>query len=311
MNKGQEQEVQTEVKQGRKIALFDNLIWLYIETIGLMIGGQFLGQFLISLITALLSEAIPDIYGIPEWITASSYIYFIGIWILGLVCIGCSKKHRDILKELWTKPSGNKISMLVLGLVIGFGLNGICILIAYLNHDIALTFDAFHPVSLLLIFLCVFVQSAAEEFLCRGFLYQRLRKRYRNPLVAIIGSSLLFAIGHLFNEGVTVLAVMNIVLVGILFAMMVYYLDSIWCAFAVHAAWNFTQNIIFGLPNSGIVVPYSVWKLDAGSARDSFAYNVGFGIEGTIAANAVLLLACIVLFVYGQKKKKSSVETAA
>ena len=31
--------------------------------------------------------------------------------------------------------------------------------------------------------------------------------------------------------------------------------------FAVHTAWNFTQNILFGLPNSGINVPYSVFKL--------------------------------------------------
>ncbi len=31
----------------------------------------------------------------------------------------------------------------------------------------------------------------------------------------------------------------------------------------VHMAWNYTQNIIFGLPNSGIVSGFSLFKLDA------------------------------------------------
>ena len=82
--------------------------------------------------------------------------------------------------------------------------------------------------------------------------------------------------------------------------------DSLWCAFAIHAAWNFTQNILFGLPNSGIVMPYSVFKLDAATARDSFAYNVGFGIEGTLFADIILIIACLLLFFWGQKRKENA-----
>lgn len=44
-----------------------------------------------------------------------------------------------------------------------------------------------------IIFLTVFVQSSAEELLCRGFLYQRLRRSYKHPAVAIVGNSALFA----------------------------------------------------------------------------------------------------------------------
>ena len=159
-----------------------------------------------------------------------------------------------------------------------------------------------------IMFLTVFVQSSAEELLCRGFLYQRLRRSYKHPAVAIVGNSALFAALHLFNEGVTVLSIINILVVGILFSFMVYYMDSIWCAMAAHAAWNFTQNIIFGLPNSGITVPFSVFKLDASTARNSFAYNIGFGIEGTIFADLVLILGCVLLFMWGRKKKSVEVE---
>lgn len=288
-----------EKKTKRRI--FDNILWLYLETIVMVLLGQFLGVLLVEGSMLLLSGIIPNIYEMPAWTTGASYAMFIGMWLVGLLWIGLSKKDRGILKTLWTAPEGNKISCFLLGIVIGTGLNGVCILVAYLNKDIVLFYDAFHPLSFVIIFICVFIQSAAEEFLCRGFLYQRLRRSYKHPAVAIFGSSLLFAILHLGNEGVTVLSIVNIVLVGILFALMVYYMDSIWCAFAVHTAWNFTQNIVFGLPNSGITVPYSVWKLDVASARNSFAYNVGFGIEGTVMADIVLLIACIVVFLWGRK----------
>lgn len=198
---------------------------------------------------------------------------------MALFWIGIRKRNRPILQAVGTKPQGNNWKYLLFGLVLGFALNGFCILIAWLHHDIVLTYDAIHPLWFVVVFLTVFIQSSAEELLCRGFLYQKLRRSYKNPVVAIVGNALLFALLHLANDGVTVLSVLNIFLVGILFSLMVYYMDSLWCAFAVHTAWNFTQNILFGLPNSGINVPYSVFKLDAATARDSFAYNVGFGIE--------------------------------
>ena len=71
------------------------------------------------------------------------------------------------------------------------------------------------------------------------------------------------------------------------------------------------RNILFGLPNSGINVPYSVFKLNAATARDSFAYNVGFGIEGTVFADIVLLAACVLLYLWGRKHGKKSMDVWA
>lgn len=69
----------------------------------------------------------------------------------------------------------------------------------------------------------------------------------------------------------------------------------------IHTAWNFTQNIIFGLPNSGNVVPYSIFKLDAGSAVKNFAYDPGFGIEGTALSCVVQAAVVIIIFLWGRK----------
>ena len=101
------------------------------------------------------------------------------------------------------------------------------------------------------------------------------------------------------NRGVTALSVLNIFLVGLLFSMCVYYFNSFWMVAAIHTSWNFTQNILLGLPNSGNVAPFSIFKLEG--AVDSLAYNVGFGIEGTALACVVLVAACVCAYVIGQR----------
>ena len=62
---------------------------------------------------------------------------------------------------------------------------------------------------------------------------------------------------------------------------------------------------------NGDEMDYSVFKLDAATARDSFAYNVGFGIEGTLLADIVLLAACVLLYLWGRKHGKKSMDVWA
>lgn len=279
-------------KQSAKRKLSDNLLALYFLTLLLILLGQNLG---------MLVYLIPHMTNTDAGTTIAMYLSFIGIWILAVAYMRFTKKNRPILEAIGKKASGNNWKNLLFGFFIGFVLNGICILAAWLHKDISLYYDSFQPLYFVLIFLAVFVQSSAEELICRGFLYQRLRRSYRHPAVALIGNSMFFAVLHLMNDGITVLSVLNIFIVGILFSFMVYYMDSIWCAMAMHTAWNFTQNILFGLPNSGIVSLYSVFRLEASTANNSFAYNVGFGIEGTLFADVILLLACVCIYLWGKK----------
>lgn len=276
----------------KKRKLTDNFILLFLATLVLMLVGQILGEL------PLLLIPIPDSGFV---VTALMYLEFWGIWAAALIWFAVTKKNRPMFRAIGREPAGNNWRMLLLGFAIGFGLNAVCILAAWLHGDIHMYFDVFRLPGLLAVFAAVFVQSSAEELLCRGFLYQRLLKSYRKPAVAIVGNAALFGLLHLGNQGVTALSVVNIVVVGILFSLMVYYMDSLWCAMAVHTAWNYTQNIIFGLPNSGMIVPFSILKLDAASASDSFFYNVGFGIEGTAFADIVLIAACVVLWLWGRK----------
>ena len=97
------------------------------------------------------------------------------------------------------------------------------------------------------------------------------------------------------------LSIVDIMVCGILFSLLVYYFDSIWMAMAAHTAWNYLQSIVLGLPNSGNVLPYSIFKLDEASARDGLAYTTGFGLEGSIMAILVQVVA-IAALIYLIKK---------
>ena len=275
----------------------DGIIVTCIAAFLLMNLGQMLG---------VVFEFIPYFRTASDAVqTAVMYFEFIGIWIVFYLYFLISLKDRPIMKAIGTRPRGNNIGMFLLGFVVfGFGLNSICAGTAMLNGDIYIYFDSVNVPGLLLVLLAVLVQSGAEELVCRGFIYQRLRRSYKNPWVAIIANSALFALLHIFNPGVNPLAIADIFVTGILFSFMVYYMDSIWCAIAAHTAWNFTQNIIFGLPNSGLVVPFSVYKLDAASATNSFAYNVGFGVEGTVLSVIVLSVASLAIWLWGRKHAK-------
>lgn len=227
--------------------------------------------------------------------TAAFYFSFIVMWITFVLFCVIVTRYRFIPLSFLAEFKAQSLGKFLAGALIGFAANGICILFAALHKDIILTFDAFKLPALLLMFAAVLVQSGAEEFVYRGFLYRCIRKGYKKPAVAIICSSLLFSMGHLMNPGVTPLAVAGVFMGGLFFAVIVYRFDSLLAAIAAHTLWNYTQNVIFGLPNSGLVFDFSIMKLDAASASDSFFYSAAFGVEGSLFSVIVLLIGSALL----------------
>ena len=267
-------------KTGKTIPqiIFGSAIWTCILAYILILAGQILGE-----LAVLASGALKSDLGT----TAGLYFSFAGIWLV-LFLNALIRKNRPLFKAYGTGCKGNNAVNLLIGLLIGI--------------DIRIYFDKFAPVPFIILFIAVFVQSAAEEMVCRGFIYQRVLRTYRNRFwLAVIINSVFFGMIHLGNNGISAMAVVDLVVTGLLFSAMVYYFDSLWMAMAAHAGWNFTQSILAGLPNSGNVVPYSVFRLDAASARDSFFYNVAFGVEGTVPAITVQAVVLVALVAVGIK----------
>jgi len=232
----------------------------------------------------------------------SDYLLTAGVWIAGLLFMAIPKKNRPMLKALAPNRTANNLKGILIGLLLGFGANGFCVLMSVITGDIKLSYNGIDPLVLVVFLIAVFIQSSSEELTDRVYLYQKLRRRYRNPLVAILFSAVVFMAMHMANPGFTAVAGSQIFLAGLIWALIVYYYDSVWVAFWFHAAWNYTQNIIFGLPNSGVVSEYSIFRLEAASARNGLFYNVNFGVEGSIGSSLILLVILIALIVINRGK---------
>lgn len=266
---------------------------LYIEAVLMMVIGELIGMSI-----RLLSSLFPMLAGNEVWVTLSDYGEFWGMWLIVMALL-FMKKNRPIL-TLFKKKG------FITGLLIGFGMNGFCVLMAALTGAINLSFSSFNIFSFFLLFAAVFIQSGAEEIVCRAFLYERLRKAYKSPFTAIIGNSVLFALLHSLNDGVGITGIMNTFVIALLLSAIIYYYGSFWCVAALHTAWNFTQNILFGLPNSGNIEPYSIFSLSSG-AKNSFFYDTAFGIEGSIFSSLVIIVVILILVLYANKHDKREV----
>ena len=243
-------EQRSALKAGKTIPqiILGSAIWTCILAYVLILAGQLIGE-----LAVLASGALKSDLGT----TAGLYFSFAGIWLV-LLLNALIKKNRPLFKAYGTGCKGNNAVNLLIGYLIGIGMNGAA--------------------------------------------YQRVLRTYRGKFwLAVLINSVFFGVIHLGNNGVSFMAVVDLVVSGLLFSAMVYYFDSLWMAMAAHAGWNFTQSILAGLPNSGNVVPYSVFKLDAAAARDSFFYNVAFGVEGTVPAIAIQAVVLVALVAVGIK----------
>jgi membrane protease YdiL (CAAX protease family) len=220
---------------------------------------------------------------------------FLGI----LIYTRITKRNRFIFHSFMPRAAGNNMRALLMGLLVGFVMNFGCIVCALAagNIKLFLSFTANQIPLFLFALVCVFIQSTSEELWCRGFMYERINVHY--PLwVAILVNGLFFAALHLGNPGAGVLPIADIAVCGLAFSVAKWYTKSIWFPMGIHTAWNFTQNFLFGLPNSGLVSEASVFTLDAASAKSNLIYDAAFGVEGAIpavAADAILGIICLAL----------------
>lgn len=277
-----------------------DLVIVLIMAEALSWGGQLLGMLLVGGVLSFFPEKGPVTQ------TGSTYLLFLGTWILLLLYLWFVKKNRPILKALGTGTKGNNLKMIALGVFFGAGLNLICASAAVLRGDIQLTFDQFSIPAFIFLLFAVCVQSGAEESIYRMYVFQRIRRNFSNKWIAIAVNAAVFGAIHIGNDGITPLSFINLVLMGTMYTLMIYYFDSFWCPVIAHTTWNFTQNIVLGLPNSGNILPYSIFKLNTAAAVNSIAYDIGFGLEGTIVACVVQVLACAAILIWGEKKKKAA-----
>lgn len=146
------------------------------------------------------------------------------------------------------------------------------------------------------------LQGGTEEVATRGWLLTRIAARTNLPLAIGISSSL-FGILHLGNAGVTFLSVLNIILDGVLAALLFIYTDSIWLVVAQHGTWNYVQGNLLGFQVSGTGADASIFTFTMGSGPD-WLTGGEFGAEGSIITTLVLLLSVVLVYRLGERREK-------
>lgn len=150
------------------------------------------------------------------------------------------------------------------------------------------------------IFLLGYIfQGAEEEIITRGYLMVDIGAKHKT-ITALIISSVVFAILHLGNTGVTGVSLINLALIGAFFGLYIICFDDIWGACAVHSIWNFTQGHIYGVSVSGMPTFESVLNITNVQGKE-FINGGAFGAEGGIATTIVIVIALILLLIYMKK----------
>jgi uncharacterized protein len=136
------------------------------------------------------------------------------------------------------------------------------------------------------------IQGPAEEVLFRGYILENVLARW-GLRWAVIVSSVSFGVLHARNESFGVLPFVNLVLFGVATALYKVRVDDgqLWGVFAIHTVWNWLQQVVFGLPNSGIasVAANALFTVTPNASLPDPIWGGGFGPEGTLGASLVLL----------------------
>jgi membrane protease YdiL (CAAX protease family) len=136
------------------------------------------------------------------------------------------------------------------------------------------------------------IQGPAEEVLFRGYLLENLRDQW-GVRWAVVVSSIAFGLFHGFNPAFGPLPLVNLVLFGVATALYKVRIDDdqLWGVCGIHTIWNWLQQVVFGLPNSGIATASdnAAFVVTPNASLPGPIWGGGFGPEGTLGATLVLL----------------------
>jgi membrane protease YdiL (CAAX protease family) len=143
--------------------------------------------------------------------------------------------------------------------------------------------------------------SISEELLCRGYIQRNLMYSFNN-YIALIVSSLLFALAHSFNPNLSWIALAGLFGAGILLGLSYIYTKNLWFPISLHFSWNLFQAY-FGFNVSGQEF-YSIVEFNI--AEENILNGGKFGFEASIFSLILQIALILLIFRYYQKRKNLS-----
>jgi len=104
---------------------------------------------------------------------------------------------------------------------------------------------------------------------------------------ALLGSSLLFGLLHLPNEGATLLSTLNVTVAGVMFGTALITTRRLWLGIGLHLGWNFTASYVFSAVVSGHEGRAGL--IFGNLSGPDWITGGAFGMEGSVVALVALV----------------------
>lgn len=205
--------------------------------------------------------------------------------------------ERRRVSELALPRKGRELG---LGLLLGFGLITVCVLIAIALGIYRIEgIDSWqNPLAVTGFVLGV---PISEELIFRGVVFRILEGVFGGWL-ALVLSSVVFGLIHLGNEGETLAGIAAIVLAfGPMLAAPYMLTRRLWMGIGLHIAWNYTMGPIYSVNISGTEAKGLFKTIVTGP---ELLTGGNAGLEGSLIAMLVSLMFTVVMLVLAVRRGK-------
>lgn len=228
----------------------------------------------------------------PLFVLAS---LFVTIITTAIVIIYCKFIEKRTLGSMGFYKKKAFINYLI-GMAVGFVLYTAALAICYFTGSVEYNGMVMRGgIGMIMVFaLGFFFQGMSEEVVLRGYFMPSLSNRA--PLfVAVLTNSVMFGLMHFGNPGVTVYAIINIALFGVLMSVYMLKTGSIWGVCAIHSVWNFVQGNLYGGEVSGLNASAATVFSFTRTEGSTLINGGKFGLEGGLAVTIVLVIAIVIV----------------
>jgi len=186
------------------------------------------------------------------------------------------------------------------GILISFALVGFMVLLMYILGYYRVI-ETNSP-QIIVDSLFFFGMGAFLQVLAFRVVLFRLFEESLGSWLAFILVAAIFSVAHIQNPNSSLWSTLALIITDILLVAAFIYTRRIWLVWSIHMGWNFFQDGIFGMPNSGIT-DFQSWIQPAISGPE-WITGGSFGIEASVIAVCLSLAVAIVILKMSINKKQ-------
>jgi len=187
----------------------------------------------------------------------------------------------------------------LIGIGVAVGIIGVGTILLSTGGNLTFKGMNFDPLNFSVSTLFFILVAFVEEIIVRGYVLSNLMESM-NRWLALFISAVIFSIMHSGNPDITLMALLNIFVAGILLGVNYIYTKNLWFAIFFHFAWNFFQGTIIGYHVSGLSIDTGLFEIYI-NGPDEITGGL-FGFEGSAFALILQVIAIVALAMYYENR---------